>query len=435
MYNREYGSWLNWSYGKKLKKLHAWNAITITLLAVSGVLLFLPPVRRLGAGRIVIRDVHIGLGLLLILLLLFYLPLLTRHWQQLKNKWNQRGNLVAVLLLLLGWIVSGLIIWKFKWFTGGWTEAALTVHDVLTWVGVPYAAYHSLVRSRWVRQYQRRLHKETPVPKPLVNPETVTQQFLSESEMSSSPSEYNASAIPRRTFIKWSAGLAIAAVMAPFFLRWLTSGSNGTVDLANGSDASRGNHMEPLPVPLPDSDPPKGGGAKGRFRIYTVTAFPRFDSKNWSFDITGLVEQPLHFTWEQFLKRKRSVQVSNFHCVTGWTVNSITWEGVPLTQLLDEAKASDRAAYVKFYSGDGVYTDTLTLKQARMQDVMVAMLIDGKLIPQQQGGPVRLVVPEMYGYKSVKWLEKVELIDKPHTGYWEARGYSTNAWVNGHPPL
>jgi DMSO/TMAO reductase YedYZ molybdopterin-dependent catalytic subunit len=88
------------------------------------------------------------------------------------------------------------------------------------------------------------------------------------------------------------------------------------------------------------------------------------------------------------------------------------------------------AKYVKFYSGDKVYTDTLDLEQvAGLDDVMVAVLMDGQPIPQKLGGPVRLVVPKMYAYKSVKWLQAIELIDKEHIGYWELRGYDMDAWV------
>ena len=96
---------------------------------------------------------------------------------------------------------------------------------------------------------------------------------------------------------------------------------------------------------------------------------------------------------------------------------------------MQQAGVQPNAKTVKLYSGDGVYTDSLTLDQANMEDVMVALLHDGKPIPSDLGGPVRLVVPKMYTYKSVKWLNRIELIAGEHTGYWEERGYSTDAWV------
>lgn len=96
---------------------------------------------------------------------------------------------------------------------------------------------------------------------------------------------------------------------------------------------------------------------------------------------------------------------------------------------LEQAGVQSKANYVKFYSADGVYTDTLSIEQALMSDMLVAVLIDGELITQQNGGPVRLTTPKMYAYKSVKWLNRIELIEKEHIGYWEQRGYDKDAWV------
>ncbi|WP_311198763.1 molybdopterin-dependent oxidoreductase [Paenibacillus hexagrammi] len=141
------------------------------------------------------------------------------------------------------------------------------------------------------------------------------------------------------------------------------------------------------------------------------------------------MERPSVWSWEQFLKLKRTVQVSDFHCVTGWSVYKCTWEGIPLKEMLAAAGVKPEAKFVKFYSGDGVYTDALSLDQAAIDDVMVAVMLDGKPIPQKLGGPVRLIVPKMFAYKSVKWLQGIELIDKEHIGYWEVRGYRNDAWV------
>lgn len=121
--------------------------------------------------------------------------------------------------------------------------------------------------------------------------------------------------------------------------------------------------------------------------------------------------------------------MSDFHCVTGWSVYKNTWEGIKLKDLLSQAGVKPTAKTVKFYSGDGVYTDTLTLEQADMDDVLVAVMHDGRPIPSDLGGPVRLIVPKMFAYKSVKWLNRIELIEGDHTGYWEQRGYSNDAWV------
>ncbi|MNP56176.1 TMAO/DMSO reductase [compost metagenome] len=98
---------------------------------------------------------------------------------------------------------------------------------------------------------------------------------------------------------------------------------------------------------------------------------------------------------------------------------------------MKQAGVKPEAHSVKFYSGDGVYTDAITMDQAQMEDIMVAVMHDGKPIPADLGGPVRLVIPQMYAYKSVKWLNRIELIDSEHIGYWEERGYDKDAWLTG----
>ncbi len=92
------------------------------------------------------------------------------------------------------------------------------------------------------------------------------------------------------------------------------------------------------------------------------------------------------------------------------------------------------AGYVKFYLGDDIYTDWLSLKQAYCDDVMVDVLHDGKPTPSDLGGPARLIVPKMYAHKSVKWLNRIELMAEEHIGYWDQRGYDEDAWVSKKGP-
>ncbi len=106
-----------------------------------------------------------------------------------------------------------------------------------------------------------------------------------------------------------------------------------------------------------------------------------------------------------------------------------TWERYSPTRFPQYGRSKPEAKTIKFYSGDGVYTDSITLEQAQLKDIMVALLHDGNIIPADLGGPVRLVIPKMYAYKSVKWLNRIELIAEDHTGYWELRGYDKDAWL------
>lgn len=420
---------------QRLRRLHSANAWVFLLLAVSGILLFLPPMRGwLGGGRVWLKQVHILAGLVSLAVVLLYLPAIRRHLRQLSGRKAQQANLLVVLLLLGGWIVSGLVLWRYRWFPPAWSNTALLVHDLLTWIGIPYAVYHSVTRMRWLKRVGRSAPASIPEQSVMdtgrlreQNPQPAQPAVVMDLGSYDPSTGSLLRRISRRAFIKAGIGAAVAAVTLPPFIRWLISAGGGT-NLPSLQDAEAASDY-PKPSPLPDSLPPKGGGAQGHFRIYTVTDIPKFNHETWAFTVDGLVERPLRWNWEEFLDFPRQVQVSDFHCVTGWSVNSCTWEGIPLNKLLELTGVKDGVKTVKFYSGDGVYTDSITIEQTWMEDVMVALMLDGKPIPQDLGGPVRLVVPQMYAYKSVKWLNRIELIGEDHTGYWEKRGYAKDAWI------
>ncbi|WP_341280724.1 molybdopterin-dependent oxidoreductase [Paenibacillus sp. FSL H8-0537] len=401
-------------YGKKLVSLHAWNGWIVVILALTGLMLLGGFWRGfLGEGRVWLKWLHIVVGIASLLPVVYYLFLAAKHWKQIKEKPWQKFNVIVVLALLTGWFLSGVLLWQFRLVGPEISNAALLVHDLLTWIGLPYIIYHSITRTKWLKQPHRRTIN--PVREEVIHPAAGPQAVYS-----------------RRQVIKWTLGAGIAIALGPSFLKWVGGALGTGIGGASSIDelvAENGNKLLPEPQPLPASLPPTGGGAKGNFRVYTVTPIPKFDNSNWSFTIDGLVDQRLQWNWEQFVALKRTVQVSDFHCVTGWSVYNNTWEGIPLKELLKSAGVQSKAQTVKFYSGDGVYTDTLTLEQADMDDVMVAVMHDGKPIPSDLGGPVKLIVPKMYAYKSVKWLNRIELIEGEHVGYWEQRGYANDAWV------
>jgi DMSO/TMAO reductase YedYZ molybdopterin-dependent catalytic subunit len=183
---------------------------------------------------------------------------------------------------------------------------------------------------------------------------------------------------------------------------------------------------KPLENALPPSIAPSG------WRIYTVAAtMPRFDPATWRLRIDGLVEQPQSLSYEELRSLPRAEQVSTFHCVTGWSVNNVHWAGVRFRDLLAGARPKPSGTVLEFISAEVPYADTLTLKQAELHDAMLAYEMNGKPLPREHGAPVRVVIPEMYGYKNVKWVERIVLADQVSAGYWEQRGYDIDAWV-GH---
>lgn len=168
------------------------------------------------------------------------------------------------------------------------------------------------------------------------------------------------------------------------------------------------------------------------WRIYTVAAtMPVFDPATWRLRIDGLVERPQELTYQDLLALPRAEQVSDFHCVTGWSVKNVRWAGVRFRDLLAAAKPLPAAGALAFVSAEQPYADSLNLRQANLPDVMLAYEMDGKPLSRPHGAPVRVVIPEMYGYKNTKWVERIVLTSRPVDGFWEVRGYDRNAWV-GH---
>jgi DMSO/TMAO reductase YedYZ molybdopterin-dependent catalytic subunit len=166
------------------------------------------------------------------------------------------------------------------------------------------------------------------------------------------------------------------------------------------------------------------------WRIYTVaSSMPRFDPARWRLRIDGLVERPQTIDYEQLRTLPAAEQVSTFHCVTGWTVSNVHWRGVRFADLLAAARPLPEATVLTFTSAEKPYVDTLTLAQAHLSDVMLAYGMDGRPLPRPHGSPVRVVIPDMYGYKGVKWVERITLGTRAEPGYWEQRGYDTDAWV------
>ncbi len=166
------------------------------------------------------------------------------------------------------------------------------------------------------------------------------------------------------------------------------------------------------------------------WRIYTVgSTMPTFDPATYRLDVTGLVDEPTSYSLADLKEMPRAEQISDFHCVTGWSVSDVHWAGVRLGDLLERAGAQQSVAALNFVSAESPYEDSLTLEQALLPDVLLAYEMDGGPISRPHGAPVRLVMPQMYGYKSVKWVSRIELGIEPKRGYWENNGYDVDAWL------
>lgn len=166
------------------------------------------------------------------------------------------------------------------------------------------------------------------------------------------------------------------------------------------------------------------------WRIYTVgSSMPDIAAADFRLTVDGMVDRPATFSLAELQRVGHTEQVSDFHCVTGWTVDDVRWVGVTLRDLLGHVGAQSGAKAVRFISAEKPYEDSLTRDQAMLGDVMLAWQMDGAPLAREHGGPLRLVMPAMYGYKSVKWVTGIHLERTVQPGFWEENGYDADAWV------
>ncbi|RSO30070.1 oxidoreductase [Streptomyces sp. WAC 06725] len=171
---------------------------------------------------------------------------------------------------------------------------------------------------------------------------------------------------------------------------------------------------------------PAGGG----FRYYSVTAsVPSKDARTYRLTVDGLVERPTTYRLSDLRALPQTRLVRDVQCVTGWRVPDTPFTGVRLRRLLDAAGVRSGAKAVRFTCFDGAYSESLTLEQARRDDVLIALTMQDKPLPHAHGGPVRLYAAPMYFYKSAKWLSGITVTERVEPGYWEERGYDVDAWV------
>ena len=149
---------------------------------------------------------------------------------------------------------------------------------------------------------------------------------------------------------------------------------------------------------------------------------PRFDPKTWDFRIFGLVESPVRLTWDEFNRLPKIRVTSDFHCVTRWSRFDNHWEGVAFREIMKLAKLSAGAAFVLVHAEQG-YTANVPLPDLDRDNVLFATHHDGQQLPLDHGYPLRLIVPHLYGWKSVKWVRGIEFLDHDQAGFWERNGY------------
>jgi DMSO/TMAO reductase YedYZ molybdopterin-dependent catalytic subunit len=163
------------------------------------------------------------------------------------------------------------------------------------------------------------------------------------------------------------------------------------------------------------------------FPINAVEHIPTRTWSDWTLKVNGLVDRPLTLDAAGWQALPRFDETADFHCVEGWSVSGVRWGGVTPATILKQAKARPEGSYLVFHAYTGEYVDSLPIDLALDPQTVLADTMDGAPLPAKHGGPLRLIVPKQLGYKSVKWVTRIEVTDKPVQGFWEQRGYPSNA--------
>ncbi len=149
---------------------------------------------------------------------------------------------------------------------------------------------------------------------------------------------------------------------------------------------------------------------------------PRMDPAHWTLRVFGAVEEALTWDWPAYRAQQQAREVSDIHCVTTWSRYDNAWDGVSTRTLLDAVRPLASAAFVVLHGQDG-YVTNLLLADFAARDALLAHSWEDQPLTVEHGGPVRLVVPHLYLWKSAKWLQRIEFVTADKPGFWETRGY------------
>ena len=167
------------------------------------------------------------------------------------------------------------------------------------------------------------------------------------------------------------------------------------------------------------------------FLIRSIEGTQRVDLKTWRLKIDGLVDKPASLSFDEIRSLPHKIQAKTFICVEGWGLDNQKWEGVHLKEIFSKVKINPKAKFVTFVATGGQYRDSLSIKEALEPDTMLAYRVNDKELPPENGFPLRLIIPRMYAYKGVKWVEKIVFTEEQEKGYWEQRGYSVDGSIPG----
>lgn len=183
------------------------------------------------------------------------------------------------------------------------------------------------------------------------------------------------------------------------------------------------------PDPRVVADPhrlPPGQVLTEKWPVLTYGGTPHYDLKTWKVQLFGDVLNPVALSWEELHQLPRTTVTADMHCVTTWSRLDNRWEGIAFKDVAALVQPRPSAKFVIAHCAAG-YTTSLPVEALLDDDVLLADRHDGVDLPPDHGGPLRLVVPKRYAWKSAKWLEGLEWVERDRLGFWERNGYNNNA--------
>jgi DMSO/TMAO reductase YedYZ molybdopterin-dependent catalytic subunit len=193
-------------------------------------------------------------------------------------------------------------------------------------------------------------------------------------------------------------------------------------EIPSPADAPPGSIVSP-DTRRPQRIPP-GQSRTKKWPVLDAGGPPRVDLDSWRLKVYGMVGQEMEWNWDEFTQLPRVRVFADFHCVTRWSRLGNLWEGVSTREIMALAGGPrPEAAFVLAHGYDRGFTTNVPLADFLAEDALVAILHDGEPLSLDHGGPARLIVPQLYAWKSAKWLESIELLQRDQSGFWEGNGY------------
>jgi DMSO/TMAO reductase YedYZ molybdopterin-dependent catalytic subunit len=180
------------------------------------------------------------------------------------------------------------------------------------------------------------------------------------------------------------------------------------------------------PDTLRENRLPPGQSRTVKWPVLDAGGPPQLSSLQWSLSVLGLVKRPMQWTWSEFQGLPRTKVFADFHCVTRWSQLDNLWEGVATREIAKHVEISSEAKFVLAHGYDNDWTTNLPLEAFLAEDALLADKRNGEPLSIEHGGPLRLIIPRLYAWKSAKWIRAIEFLREDEAGFWEREGYHMN---------